>query len=67
MWKSLKIPNEFWEIIQDFVSMSEKCSKIDQECVQKLFWPNAFTTNTLGVTVYKTFKCDKSKVPYCNV
>jgi hypothetical protein len=26
-----------------------------------------FTTNTLGVNAYKTFKCDKDQIPYYNV
>jgi hypothetical protein len=36
-------------------------------CTQILLAQFFFITNTLGVNVYKTFKCDKDQVLYYNV
>jgi hypothetical protein len=45
----------------------KKGSKTHKECLNNLFWPNIFTTNTLCVNVYKMYECDNSQMPYCNV
>jgi hypothetical protein len=47
--------------------MKTKSLKTHKECLNKLFWPKIFTTNTLHVNVYKMYECDKNQMPYCNV
>jgi len=50
-----------------FCFMKTKSLKTHKECLNKLFWPKIFTTNTLHVNVYKMYECDKNQMPYCNV
>ncbi len=49
------------------LSFTKKSSKTHKECLNKFFWPNILTTNTLGINVHKMYECDKNQMPYCNV
>lgn len=55
--RNLNIPNKSWEKIQNFVSLSEKCSKTHQECVHKLSWL-IFLPVTLKVLMCIKYSCE---------
>jgi hypothetical protein len=35
-----------------------------EELINNFFLPKIFTTNTLGINVYKVYECDKNQVLY---
>jgi hypothetical protein len=57
IWTSLEIPN-----LSGFFLMKNKFKDSYRECLNKLICSKILTTKTLGVNVYKMFKCDKKQV-----
>jgi len=47
--------------------MRKKSSRILKECLNNIFWPKIFTTNTLCANVYKMYEGNKNQMFYCNV
>ncbi len=50
-----------------FCFMRKKSSRTQKECLNNIFWPKIFTTNTLCANVYKMYECDNNQMPYYNV
>ncbi len=52
---------------KDSYQVLENNFRSHKECLNNIFWPKSFTTNTLCINVYKMYECDKNQMPCYNV
>ncbi len=45
----------------------KRSSRTYKKCLNKMFWPNILTVNTLCANVCKIYECDKNRMLYYNV